>query len=394
MYSNEDQTRWLLAPFLHRGNEVGEYENKYLSQPLAITITQVACVGGGSNEDALSEIVGFVLILALVVVASTLYLMYVVPAEGREDEIEHMNKVQDRFVSYKTSVDGLWMRSLADLSIPGTRGVSLSTSFDLGTGGGNTQSSGLFLSFMRPIGTAARMQTKLGIPADDPNDDRIGLQINNENLFPELDPAGEDAYYEMPVGSLSYHTDNYYWIQQNYYYKLGGIFLEQPGEGVSVKVAPPIAIYQVTDASTGQQVPKVSISLVNINSDPSTVGGTGPLRIETRLRESGKPLYRNEKVDSVFLWVYAKDHEWAEAWRQVFFDAAWKSGLAGPDDVLDDPTTYHDWFYIPKLPNDEAHLEYNIAKLYVRHYPLDETIKDVFLDLTEANLQVTFEYDE
>ncbi len=115
---------------------------------------------GGRNEDALSEIVGFVLILALVVVASTLYLMYVVPAEGREDEITHMNQVQDRFISYKTSVDGLWMRSLADLSVPGTRGVSLSTSFDLGTGGGNTQSGGLFLSFMRPIGTAAKMRTQ------------------------------------------------------------------------------------------------------------------------------------------------------------------------------------------------------------------------------------------
>ncbi len=122
----------------------------------------MARTGSGRNEDALSEIVGFVLILALVVVASTLYLMYVVPAEGREDEIEHMNQVQDRFVSYKTSVDGLWMRSLADLSVPGTRGVSLSTSFDLGTGGGNTQSSGLFLSFMRPIGTAAKMRTQTG----------------------------------------------------------------------------------------------------------------------------------------------------------------------------------------------------------------------------------------
>ena len=128
---------------------------------LCLLLTKMARTGSGRNEDALSEIVGFVLILALVVVASTLYLMYVVPAEGREDEIEHMNQVQDRFVSYKTSVDGLWMRSLADLSVPGTRGVSLSTSFDLGTGGGNTQSSGLFLSFMRPIGTAAKMRTQL-----------------------------------------------------------------------------------------------------------------------------------------------------------------------------------------------------------------------------------------
>ena len=144
-------------------------------------LTTMAGARGGSNEDALSEIVGFVLILALVVVASTLYLMYVVPAEGREDEIEQMNQVQDRFVNYKESVDGLWMRSLADLSVPGTRGVSLSTSFDLGTGGGNTQSSGLFLSFMRPIGTAARMQTKLDSDVEStPTTERIGLTVDGD----------------------------------------------------------------------------------------------------------------------------------------------------------------------------------------------------------------------
>jgi hypothetical protein len=182
----------------------------------------------GRDEDALSEIVGFVLVLALIVVASTLYLMYVVPAEGREDEIEHMNKVQDRFVSYKTSVDGLWMRSLADLSIPGTRGVSLSTSFDLGTGGGNTQSSGIFLSFMRPIGTAAKMQTQTGIPANDPNEDRIGLQIDDGS---SRTGRSREWVSQVPVGSLGYHTDNYYWIQQNFYYKLGGSSSSSPARG-------------------------------------------------------------------------------------------------------------------------------------------------------------------
>ena len=190
------------------------------------------------------------LILALVVVASTLYLMYVVPAEGREDEIEHMNKVQDRFVSYKTSVDGLWMRSLAEFSATGTRGVSLSTSFDLGTGGGNTQSTGLFLSFMKPIGTAAKMRTQMDSTRRQ-SDRRSGSSLTVDGVEPVPDARCSDAdtWYDVPIGSLSYHTDNYYWIQQNYYYKLGGVFLEQPGEGVSVKVAPPIAIYKVTNAS-------------------------------------------------------------------------------------------------------------------------------------------------
>lgn len=59
----------------------------------------------GRDEDGLSEIIGFVLILGLIVVASTLYLLYVVPAEGRDDEIVHMNQVKDRFVDYKGTLD-------------------------------------------------------------------------------------------------------------------------------------------------------------------------------------------------------------------------------------------------------------------------------------------------
>lgn len=348
--------------------------------------------GSGRNEDALSEIVGFVLILALVVVASTLYLMYVVPAEGREDEISHMNKVQDRFVSYKTSVDGLWMRSLADLSVPGTRGVSLSTSFDLGTGGGNTQSSGLFLSFMKPIGTAAKMQTQKGMRPFDPKTEWLNMTVNGIQQFHYEDEFG-DPWDKVPVGSLSYHTDNFYWIQQNYYYKLGGIFLEQPNEGVSVKVAPPIAIYGVRNGTGAgaSDAAKVSISLVNITSDDSTVGGTGPLRIETRLRESLAAPYRNKPVDNIELWINSQDSDWLNAWRQVFVDAAMQSGL-DPDhlNVEDLKNGQNAWIHIPAV--DPVN---HIVRLIVRHAGADPAVsKDVFLDLSEATLQVTFEYDE
>jgi hypothetical protein len=340
---------------------------------------------GGRDEDALSEIVGFVLVLAMVVVASTLYLMYVVPAEGREDEITHMNKVQDRFVSYKTSVDGLWMRSLADISTSGTRGVSLSTSFDLGTGGGNTQSSGLFLSFMKPIGTAAKMRTQLNKTIYTTND-LIGLNVNGEEQFRYnyTDEYGDEFPSNfIPIGSLSYHTDNYYWIQQNYYYKLGGLFLEQPGEGVSVKIAPPIAIYQVTNETSGQPAVKVSLSLVNITSDDSTVGGTGPLRLETRLRESMSTPYRNEPVSGgVIVQIFSQDPIWLEAWRQVFIDATRKSSLSDPAELTSGGPWFHIWY-----PNP------NIIELDIQHG--DPAVsKDVFLDLSEATLQVTFEYEE
>lgn len=262
----------------------------------------------GLNEDALSEIIGFVLILALVVVASTLYLLYVVPAEGREDEIEHMNQVQDRFVSYKTSVDGLWLRSLEG---SGTRGVSLSTSFDLGTGGGNTQSSGLFLSFMKPIGTAARMSI------DGQQGDTITVRVDNQlvNL------SSGSSLLNVPPGYVNYTTENYYWIQQGYSYEMGGVFLEQAREGVSVKVAPAISLYKYGNKDTENV--KLNLCLIKVMGANKTVGGTGPLRIETRLREDfdSKDWPLIDPADNLTITVKARNMYWARAWQQVFTNA-------------------------------------------------------------------------
>jgi hypothetical protein len=51
------------------------------------------------HDDALSEVVGFVLLLAVIVVALSLYQVYGVPAAGREAEIAHMNQVKDRMIT-------------------------------------------------------------------------------------------------------------------------------------------------------------------------------------------------------------------------------------------------------------------------------------------------------
>jgi len=353
----------------------------------------------GRSEDALSEIVGFVLVLALVVVASTLYLMYVVPAEGREDEITHMNQVQDRFISYKTSVDGLWLRSLpflsmpwthdvspawyaeASASIPRTQGVSLSTSFDLGTGGGNTQSSGIFLSFMKPIGTAAKMRVDPG------SGDRIAITVNGDPLFVnEALPEGNAERNFVPLGSLSYHTDNYYWIQQIYWYKMGGVFLEQPNDGVSVKVAPAISLSNPSvKLASGELKPRIKLNLclVNPTTERQMIGGTGPLRVETRLRESANHQPPDQTVDSIKVEIRSEDGEWHAAWMQVLDGAVRNSGLD-----LTDPQD--SWACSVTSPDGRT------AVLEIPNPDPDGTVPDhdVKFDLTEAPLQVTFEYDE
>ncbi len=335
---------------------------------------------GPDREDALSEIVGFVLILALIVVASTLYLMYVVPAEGREDEIEHMNLVKDRFVSYKETLDALWLRSLTGIYSTGARGTTLSTSFDLGTGGGNTQSSGIFLSFMRPIGTAARMSVNT-------TGDRLTLFLDN---------VAEPNVNSVDLSALNYTTENYYWIQQVYSYEMGGVFLEQKGEGVSVKVMPDISTYRVVNGT--RNATKLSLALLNLDG-AATIGGTGPLRVETRLMETLNDTVRNQPFHNATIRIDARGEPWAEAWRQVFVETTRRSPLSSDDDTEYDPDPEKcggAWFYIPTSIEDPDFVS-TVAELQIRNRTMETGLnpqesRDLFLDLTRADYQVTFQY--
>ncbi len=83
------------------------------------------------TDDGLSEVIGFILILALIAALASLYITYVVPAQGRELEIRHMAEINDQFLQYKAGVDSLWLN--------GQENVPISNTFTLGTVTGLTQ---------------------------------------------------------------------------------------------------------------------------------------------------------------------------------------------------------------------------------------------------------------
>ena len=265
----------------------------------------------GRDEDGLSEIIGFVLILGLIVVASTMYLLYVVPAEGREDEIVHMTHVKDRFVDYKGTLDSLWMNSISNLTDHRLAGTMISTSFDLGTAGGNTQAGGVFLSFMKPQGSPALMSAG---KRDLDGTLRILACTNNSTTSQkELAP--------IPMGSLSYQSQNAYWIQQTYYYQMGGVFLNQ-SDGGSIVAAPAVAVYPIVENGTGARytIPKVSIAGLNI-SGRGSIGGTGPLRVDTRLTENIGDTITNGPYTNVTVRAEMNTPAGARLWDRVFRNA-------------------------------------------------------------------------
>jgi len=101
------------------------------------------------DERALSEVVGFVLILGIITAAFSLYLVYGVPAQGRENEILHMNDIKDQFVSYKIGVDSLWTNQ--------QKNIAISTSFPLGTSGQTAQGSNSIIPILQPVASSGTL---------------------------------------------------------------------------------------------------------------------------------------------------------------------------------------------------------------------------------------------
>lgn len=100
-----------------------------------------------SRENALSEVIGFILILGIVTILISLYLVYVVPAEGRQNEITHMNQIGDQFNQYKMGIDALVVNDQKDLAIYNT--------FSLSTQQVSTSSGGFFvLPLFQPAGSS------------------------------------------------------------------------------------------------------------------------------------------------------------------------------------------------------------------------------------------------
>lgn len=322
----------------------------------------------GLDDDGLSEIIGFVLILGLIVVASTMYLLYVVPAEGREDEIVHMNVVKDRFVDYKGTLDSLWMNSISNLTDHRLTGTAISTSFDLGTGGGNTQAGGVFLSFMKPQGSPALMS------------------VGQSNLDGTLtiiadtgDPNKPVFNRSIPMGALAYQSQNNYWIQQTYYYQMGGVFLNQ-SDGASVVAAPALSVYNVTVPGDGitYTMPKVCIAGLRILGRGS-IGGTGPLRIDTRLTENIVDT-TNEQYTSVTVKAVMNTSTAAGLWYKVFLNAG--------SQLHDHPPANTTVSFTSPQPGN------NTALMMVSAGSNVSNVNDhahVYLDLTQAEYRVALQ---
>jgi hypothetical protein len=301
-------------------------------------------MSSGLDDEALSEVVGFVLILALVMAAISLYITYVVPAQGREDEIQKMTQVRDWFVNYKTQVDTLWMNSPPTVPFRYTRsaealspviadrkglfsttsgGTILSQVIDPATGSGTTPAR-MFIPILAPIRSSAK----------------ISLSDYGETF---TIATNSSPPITMQMKGLEFQSQNNYWIQQTYTYQNGGVFLVQNATGdkadISVLSYPAIAIINDTTTTLPEfdNTPEVNIVLVNMTgTTEGAIGTSSPVMVRTWLNDPPEYMIANRTFTNVTLTVHTRSAPYAQMWVDTFNNAV-RSGLANSTSTLPGP---------------------------------------------------------
>jgi len=106
-------------------------------------------MSGRATDDGLSEVIGFILIIAIIVILSSLYMTYVVPSQGRDAEIQHMQEVEKFFTDFKMNIDSLWFNN--------QEGVSFNQQLSLGTGGQTSGGAFSIFPVMQPVASSGRV---------------------------------------------------------------------------------------------------------------------------------------------------------------------------------------------------------------------------------------------
>ena len=84
------------------------------------------------QEQGLSEVIGFLMIIALLGILFSMYLLYIVPLQGRDSEISHMNKVKEQFTGITLDINSLIVNE--KLNYPIQRVISLGSGQEGSTG--------------------------------------------------------------------------------------------------------------------------------------------------------------------------------------------------------------------------------------------------------------------
>jgi hypothetical protein len=199
------------------------------------------------------------------------------------------------------------------------------------------------VDLMNPAyGVSTGLGSALTIKAKKSSSGISSMYVTNYSYWPGL------ITLEHRMGSLEYRAQNEYWIQQNYYYQMGGVFLEQ-NEGNTVKIPPPITFSNDTSGT----IPLVEITPIFLEGS-GAIEGSGPVQVTSSVASiADTQLAAGNNTRFVNISVRVRSDNAAQMWLQVFNSTAEKahfnsslytSGTAGNESYINitspDPMTY------------------------------------------------------
>lgn len=142
-----------------------------------------------SKRDAgVSEVISFVMILSMLIIAFSLWVLYAVPAGGEQMEEIHTVSIQMQFAEFKSGVENVW--------IANSTGVMRESVFWLGPDAADSGMEILSFPLTRAAGTlSVAAVTKVVDP-----------RVSGEYYYPEVTYRGANAYTDDVF--LRYHGEN------------------------------------------------------------------------------------------------------------------------------------------------------------------------------------------
>jgi len=132
------------------------------------------------------------------------------------------------------------------------------------------------------------------------------------------------------LGAIDYKSQNHYWISQEYYYQMGGVFLSQIDGNNTYKLPPEIS-FALDNSDPSRPVTRVTINAMSITNPygGSVVGGNSPVQIKTTLDSVYNLPYASGKANTkwIRIAVNTTDEQARGMWKNYFDYTATVAGI-------------------------------------------------------------------
>ncbi|MEA1907612.1 MAG: hypothetical protein U9N43_01070 [Euryarchaeota archaeon] len=250
------------------------------------------------SKSAIATVISTVLVLGLIITATTMLHVHYIPAWKSDSECAHLTDVRGDMSNLKSTIDIM----SAVLAIDPESIVSMSTPIELGGGDipivGTTKSSGML--------------------AVNVNDCGIRVVASNKT-HPIIYDSGTDLAH---LGAIHYRSHNNYYIDQMFECENGALILVQDHRSL-MKLSPAMTITK--NAATSNII--VAISAIKLIGEKRTISSTvveGVMltsKTSSELFSSGNDLFN---VSTVNLTMYT---DYPDAWEKYFNRTAENAGL-------------------------------------------------------------------